>query len=112
LISSLEEVVEMASLIIYRGLTREGETGSEIWTDGNEIGVEFTLPIPEIEEKEKLIELTKETFGNLARRLAYFINSSSFLLRSYPELFFLAVTALDKAIDDVSETILEFVKKQ
>jgi hypothetical protein len=111
LISSLEEVVEMASLIIYRGLTREGETGSEIWTDGNEIGVEFTLPIPEIEEKEKLIELTKETFGNLARRLAYFI-SSLILLRSYPEVFFLAVTALDKAIDDVSETILEFVKKQ
>jgi hypothetical protein len=106
------------SFLIYRGITEDWrEVKAEIWTEGEEVGVEFSLPIsllPEVspEEKEKLIELTKETFGNLARRLAYFINSSLTLLRSYPEVFFLAVTALDKAIDDVSETILEFVKKQ
>jgi hypothetical protein len=101
----------MASLIIYRGLTREWEeVGSEIWTDEKEVGVEFTLPISEIseEEKEKLIE----TFGNLARRLAYFINGSLPLLRSHPEAFFFVVRALDKAIDDVSETTLEFIKNK
>jgi hypothetical protein len=108
----------MVSFVIYRGLTKEWkELASEILTDGEEVGVEFSLPIsllPEVspEEKEKLIELTKETFGNLARRLAYFINSSLTLLRSCPEVFFLAITTLDKAIDDVSDTILEFVKKQ